>query len=103
MAYTADLKIILQTLTAADKTNAQLKSIARKYCKRHGFSNPWDEEANPVEYAAWPTLEEQAEFMVVRMRNQLRSEVGSVAGQEHDEAQIGSREAAILAAQAEIK
>ena len=28
------------------------------------FFNPWDEVANPTEYAAWPTNEEKAAFFI---------------------------------------
>jgi len=83
-------------------TNAQMLSIANRYNEANGFSNPWSEEDNPTEYAAWPTNLERATFLLQRLGGEIRSDIGRVAGNEHDGTAAASRQAAVAAAEDEL-
>jgi hypothetical protein len=83
-------------------TPAQMLSIANRYNQANGFSNPWDEVANPAEYAAWPTNTERATFLLQRLGGEIRSDIGRVAGQEHDGTSAASRAAAVQQAEDEL-
>ncbi len=56
-------------------TPAQMLSIANRYNEANGFSNPWSEVDNPVEYAAWPTNIERATFLLQRLGGEIRSDI----------------------------
>jgi hypothetical protein len=62
MTGVTDAKAIMQALSGKTLTNAQMLSISTKYGRARGFTNPWDEETNTTEFAAWPTNEELATF-----------------------------------------
>lgn len=83
-------------------TPAQMLSIANRYNAANGFSNPWSEEDNPAEYAAWPTNLERATFLLERLGGEIRSDIGRVAGQEHDGTSAAARAAAVAAAEDEL-
>ena len=83
-------------------TPAQMLSIANRYNDANGFSNPWDETDNPAEYAAWPTNIERATFLLQKLRGEIASDIGRVAGQEHDGTSAAARAAAVAAAEDEL-
>ena len=64
-------------------TNQQMLSIANRYNEANGFSNPWNETDNPVEYAAWPTNLEKATFLLQRLGGEVRSDIGRTADNEY--------------------
>ena len=83
-------------------TPVQMLSIANRYNEANSFSNPWDETDNPTEYAAWPTNLETATFLLEKLGGEIRSDIGRVAGQEHDGTSAASRQAAVQAAEDEL-
>lgn len=83
-------------------TNPQMLAIVDRYNEANGFSNPWDETLNPAEYAAWPTNLEKATFFLQRLRGEIASDIGRIAGQEFDADQDAARAAAVQAAQDEL-
>ena len=95
-------KAVMQSLSLKTLTNATMLSIATRYANRNGYANPWNVDDNPVEYAAWPTNDELATYFLVRVRNQIRADIGSAAGVEHDGTTQAARVAAMLAAQDEL-
>lgn len=83
-------------------TPAQMLSIANRYNAANSFSNPWSETDNPTEYAAWPTNLETATFLLQKLRGEIASDIGRVAGQEHDGTSAAARAAAVAAAEGEL-
>lgn len=75
MTKIEDAITVLQILSGKTLTNTQMLSIVNKYNASFGnrFSNPWNEDDNPDEYAAWPTNEEKATFLLQNMRGEIRS------------------------------
>lgn len=75
MAAVDDAKTVIQMLSSKTLTNGQMLSVATKIAQSQGslWFNPWDEIANPVEYAAWPTNEELAQFFLDTMRKYAKS------------------------------
>ena len=83
-------------------TNPQMLSIVNKYNAANGFSNPWDEETNPTEYAAWPTNIERATHFIQALGGDVRGDIGRVAGQEYDGTVAANRAAAVAAGEDEL-
>ena len=72
-------------------TNAQMLSIVEKYNSANGFSNPWSEEDNPDEFAAWPTNLEKATFFLQKLGGEIRSDMQQVADADSDAAERAAR------------
>ena len=103
----SDAKAMLDILSAYGPnpkvlTNPQMLSIANRYNTANGFANPWSEEDNPTEYADWPTNPERAVFLLEHLGGDIRSDIGRVAGGEHDGTSAASRQAAVQAAEDEL-
>lgn len=88
-----DAKTIMQTLSGKTMNNAQVVSVASKYSRVNGFSNPWIEEDNPTEYADWPTNLETAAFFKQHVRGYIRGELTKVAARDFDVTERGNRQA----------
>lgn len=83
-------------------TPAQMLSIANRYNTANSFSNPWNDILNPTEYAAWPTNLETATFLLEKLGGEIRSDIGRVAGDEHDGTSAASRAVAVQQAEDEL-
>lgn len=83
-------------------TNPQMLSIVDKYNTANGFSNPWSEEDNPAEYAAWPTNIEKATFFLQKLGGEIRSDIGRVAGQDYDATAAANRKTTVQQAEDEL-
>ena len=102
-----DAKAVLDALSAYGPnpkvlSNAQMLSIVDKFNAANGFSNPWDEEDNPDEFAAWPTNLEKATFFLERLGGEIRSDIRNAAAREYDASAAAAREAALQAAEDEL-
>lgn len=83
-------------------SNAQMLSIVNKYNQANGFSNPWSEEDNPTEYAAWPTNLERATNFLETLGGEIRSDIGRVAGRDYDTTAASNRAIAVQQAADEL-
>lgn len=102
-----DAKAILDALSSYGPnpkalTNQQMLSIVDKFNEANGFSNPWSEEDNPTEFAAWPTNLEKATFFLQRLGGEIRSDIRIVAAREYDATAAAAREAVLQAAEDEL-
>lgn len=97
-----DARLVLDTLSGKSLTAPQTLSIVNRYNDVHGFSNPWDEEANPAEYAAWPTNLEKATFFLAALRGDIRSDLRKHALNEYLANEQATREAALTAVENEL-
>ena len=95
-------KSVMLGLSGKNLTNAVMLRVATRYARRNGYSNPWDEEVNPTEYAAWPTVDELAEYFLNRVRNQVRADLGGAAGREFDEDNESARNTVMVEAQVDL-
>ncbi len=97
MTAILDAKTVMQLLSAKTLTNEQMKSVAEKYASVNNFHNPWDEAADPTEYADWPTNEEIAAFFLEHVRAVIRANLMRTADKDlmetNDEARLALREA----------
>lgn len=66
------------------------------------FSNPWDEVANPTEFAAWPTNEEKAAFFISVGEAYYRKLLYRAGAAEEEASSVANEQAAGAAAAAEI-
>jgi hypothetical protein len=103
----ADAKAVLDVLSSYGPnpkvlTNTQMLSIVNKYNEANGFSNPWSEEDNPTEYAAWPTTLERATYFLQALGGDIRGDIGRMAGREYDATVAANRAAAIAAGESEL-
>jgi hypothetical protein len=92
----------LQTLTTKTYTNGQLLTIATRYARGTGLSNPWSVEDNPTEHAAWPTVEELATHLNSKLLNEIKQGVGRGAGKAHDDTTETARDSAVSSARDEL-
>jgi hypothetical protein len=97
-----DAVTVLNGLSGKTLTNPQMLSIVNRYNTANGFSNPWDETDNPVEFAAWPTNLERATFFLQHLRGEIRSDLESVAAEEYDATAAAAKAAAKAAAADEL-
>ena len=67
MSAVDDAKTIIQLMAGKNLNNAIMLNVANQVIASQGnlFQNPWDEIANPTEFAAWPTTEEKATFFIL--------------------------------------
>jgi hypothetical protein len=97
-----DARLVLDTLSGKTLTAPQTLSIVDRYNAVRGFSNPWDEETNPTEYAAWPTNLEKATFFLAAVRGDLRSIIRTHAIREYDTNAAAARAAAVQTIEDEL-
>ena len=102
MTAVADAKAVIQALAGKTLDNATMLRVAERVIASQGglFSNPWDETANPTEYAAWPTTEEKAQFFLDTGTKFYKSLLYR-AGKQEAEATNAAAEAAAGAAAAD--
>ena len=97
-----DARLVLDTLSGKTLNGTQTLTIVDGYNTAKGFSNPWSEEDNPAEFAAWPTNIEKATFFLARLRGEIRSDIGAVAGKTYDASARANRVASVAAAENEL-
>lgn len=73
MSKIDDARAVMQGLSGKQLTDQQMLSIAQKFASVNRFTNPWDPDANPAEYAAWPTGLELADFFLTQVRRIIRN------------------------------
>jgi hypothetical protein len=66
MTAITDAIAMINLFAGKTLSNAELLEVVNLVIASQGqrFTNPWDEIANPAEYAAWPTNEEKAAFFI---------------------------------------
>lgn len=65
MTAVDDAKTIIQLFAGKVLDNTTMARVAERVISTQStFQNPWDEELNPTEFAAWPTNEEKAQFFI---------------------------------------
>ena len=97
-----DARLVLDTLSGKTLTAPQTLSIVNRYNTFEGFSNPWDQTDNPVEYAAWPTNLERATFFLADLRGEIRGKIGRIGGNEYDATSASARSTAIADVEDEL-
>ena len=97
-----DARLVLDTLSGKSLTGPQTLVIVDRYNQSEGFSNPWSEEDNPAEYAAWPTNLEKATFFLADLRGEIRGKNGRIAGNAYDATAAANRQTAVQLAEDEL-
>ena len=82
--------------------DASMLSVVTKHNAAHRFSNPWNEDTNPDEFAAWPTDIERATFFLQKITGEIASDIGRVAAKEHAAEAAAAKKAKVKAAQDEL-
>ena len=95
MSAVDDAKTIIQLFAGKVLDNQTMLRVAeRVIATQSTFQNPWDEELNPDEYAAWPTAEEKAIFFIGVGNSYYRSLLFRAGKAEAEAANVASENAA---------
>jgi hypothetical protein len=79
-------------------------SVATRFAESHGgdFSNPYDSDTQPTEYAAFPANVDYARFFLAKIRAEVKDRIGRVAADEERATTAAAIEAARAAAEDEL-